>query len=181
MLTSEQINNNKNEIINLLHSTNREGIQDLILYLMNEGFFTQATSTKYHQSYQGGLAEHSLSVYKNLSKLNKALDLGYKEESMIIASLLHDLCKIDAYNIVNMTLGYQIKWNPRSNKGHAKKSIELVNKFIHLTEEEEYAIKFHMGAYEKNEFDWNELGEGYRKYSMAYYIHVADMQDTYGF
>lgn len=177
MLTSEQINNNKNEIINLLHSTNREGIQDLILYLMNEGFFTQAASTKYHQSYQGGLAEHSLSVYKNLSRLNEALGLGYDSNSMIIASILHDICKIDAY----LATGNGFRWNPRSNKGHAKKSIELVNKFIHLTKEEEYAIKFHMGAYEKNEFNWNELGEGYRRYSMAYYIHVADMQDTYGF
>lgn len=177
MLTTEQINTNKDEIINLLHNTKREGIQDLIIYLVDNNFFTQAASTKYHQSYTGGLAEHSLSVYKNLCKLNTALELGYDNDSMIIACLLHDICKIDAY----INTGFGFKWNPSSNKGHAKKSINIVSRFIQLTREEEYAIKFHMGAYEKNEFDWTELGEGYRRYSMAYYIHVADMRDTYGF
>ena len=52
----------KEEYINLLKSTNREGIEKLINFLEKTDFFTAPASTRFHGSYEGGLVEHSLKV-----------------------------------------------------------------------------------------------------------------------
>ena len=66
----------KKEFIDLLKSTNREGIENLINWLENESdFFTSPASTKYHLNYEGGLLEHSLNVLDQM--INQlALDLS---------------------------------------------------------------------------------------------------------
>jgi len=149
----------------LLASTERQGIESLIEYLEDEGFFEAPASTKFHGSYKGGLAVHSFGVYKKLNELNSKLKLGeasgngqkpldLKQENIIIAALLHDVCKVGAY--VGDQAPY--KWNRSQPKGHALLSIERVKKFIELTEIEEMMIKYHMGVYGLNEFykegDW---------------------------
>lgn len=48
---------------------------------------------KYHNAFFGGLFEHSMNVFQNLAKANKAWDLGFSDESMFIVALLHDLGK----------------------------------------------------------------------------------------
>ena len=75
----------------------REGAVALLEYINKTDFFTAPASAKYHEDYEGGLVEHSINVYNALSKLNKELNLGFTDESVAIISLLHDLCKIDAY------------------------------------------------------------------------------------
>lgn len=58
-------------------------------------YFTAPASSKdeYHYNWAGGLAKHSLNVYKNLRKLNEAFDQKFSEESMVIVALFHDLGK----------------------------------------------------------------------------------------
>ena len=58
-------------------------------------FFTAPASSKeeYHYAWPGGLVSHSLNVYKNLKKLNKAFDCGFSEEEMFVAGFFHDLGK----------------------------------------------------------------------------------------
>ena len=78
-LTQEQIQANKTEFINLLRSTGRENIENLILWLDTKSdFFTAPSSSKYHGCIEGGLCQHSLNVYKaaqaeleNIKKLGK--------------------------------------------------------------------------------------------------------------
>lgn len=80
----------------------RTGINDLLAYLEQSDFFTAPASTKYHNSFEGGLVMHSLSVFDNMWYLayqHLALDEVIPEESLIIESLLHDLCKIGVYKI----------------------------------------------------------------------------------
>lgn len=177
-LTQAQIKENKEKIINYLRMVQRDGIEDLISFMDTNGFFTQAASTRYHQAYEGGLAEHSMDVTINLLDLNDALFLGYSLESMILVGAGHDLCKIDTYK---MQEDGTFVWNNEAEDGHALKSIELLKRFITLTDEEEAAIKYHMGAYEKREYDWNALSKAYKEHSMSYYAHVADMKSTYSF
>lgn len=159
----------KTKIVELLTFTKREGIKKLIAYLEDGGFFESPASTKYHGCYAGGLADHSFNVYDLLThwhselKLGEALTSGQKsleitDESLIIAGLLHDVCKMGAY------LGDETpyKWNKGQPKGHATLSLERIKKFITLTELEEMMIKYHMGVYGLNEFydedDW-QTGE----------------------
>ena len=68
-LTALRIARNKEEIISLLRSTNRDGIEKLISYLSKHDYFTAPASTKYHLSCAGGLAQHSLNVYYNMMQL----------------------------------------------------------------------------------------------------------------
>jgi len=142
----------------LLISTGRENISKLLGYLECDGFFTQPASTRFHKSYEGGLAEHSLGVYNLLIKHSKVLDarpsFGAKpllvtEENLIIAALLHDICKMGAY-IGNAT---PYKWNRATPKGHALLSLVYIAKYIELKPIEEMMIRFHMGTYGTFEFD----------------------------
>ena len=50
----------KEKFIELLKSTNRPGIEDLISFLEKTDFFTAPASTRFHGSFEGGLVEHSI-------------------------------------------------------------------------------------------------------------------------
>jgi len=138
-------------IIKLLKSTNRQGIEKLIEWLKESGFFECPASHRFHGVYCGGLAKHSYIVYDLLVKYDNHLNLKTPKESLIIAALLHDVCKINAYIKEKFT----DKWtnNPDKEKGHATLSIERIKKFIELTDLEEKMIKYHMGVYGLKEFD----------------------------
>ena len=58
----------KDEFIELLKKTNREGIDKLIAWLEKTDFYKAPASTRFHGCHEGGLLEHSLNVY-NLLKL----------------------------------------------------------------------------------------------------------------
>ena len=44
----------------------REGADKLLAYLLESDFFEAPASARYHSSYEGGLAEHSIKVYECL-------------------------------------------------------------------------------------------------------------------
>jgi hypothetical protein len=139
----------KEKCIELLKSTNREGIDELISWLESSGFFQSPASTKYHGCFSGGLLKHSMNVYDLLVNFNDQIKLNIPQDSMIIASLLHDVCKVGAY--LGSSKPYQ--WNKKHPKGHAVLSIGIIKKFIQLTDLEEKMIQYHMGVYGLNEFD----------------------------
>ena len=89
MISSETITTNRDLIISLLRATEREGIEKVIRYLDESGFYEAPSSTNRHHNWKGGLAEHSLGVYKMALELNSDIP----HESLVIASLLHDICK----------------------------------------------------------------------------------------
>ena len=64
MLTNEQIFDNKIEISRLLRNTNREGIENIIHYLEESGFYEAPSSTNLHHNWKRGLAENCLGVFK---------------------------------------------------------------------------------------------------------------------
>ena len=78
----------------------RPGSEKLLEYLCSEqsDFFTAPASTRFHGNYEGGLLEHSLNVYDCLCdimsrpRIKEMYGIEYKEESIAIAALLHDLC-----------------------------------------------------------------------------------------
>ena len=86
----------KDKFIGLLRETKREGIENLIDFLEKTDFFTAPASTKFHNSFEGGLLAHSLNVYEALESLVKG---KWPEDTIRIVALLHDICKINLYKV----------------------------------------------------------------------------------
>ena len=62
-------------------------------------FFTAPASTHYHGAYAGGLCQHSIDVYQYAKKMSFILDKEPSEESLAIATLFHDVCKVNLYKV----------------------------------------------------------------------------------
>lgn len=143
MLSQKDIEENKKLIVEMLIATGREGIEALIGYLEKSGFFKSPSSTKYHGAYKGGLARHSLNVWGKYVDLMIESGVEVDANSVTIACLLHDVCKVGLYAGKKAPYTY----NSRNYYGHAKLSLKRVSRFIHLTDTEYRMIKYHMGIY----------------------------------
>jgi len=181
----------KEEFIRLLRNTNREGIEDVISFLEKSDFFRAPASTRFHGNFEGGLAEHSMKVYEILKEKvkNAVIPIETPDESLIIMALLHDLCKANYYKIdyrnVKNALGewekvpyYTI--DDTIPYGHGEKSVMMLTEYIKLTNEEKYAIRWHMGFSEPKE-NYAPLGLAYKKYPIALLLNEADLESSYFF
>ncbi len=173
----------KNEFVRIVtNNVHREGISDLMSWLENTDFYTAPASTRYHGSFEGGLVQHSLNVYSQLKKLCKWYKCEASEESIVIVSLFHDLCKIGCYKT-------QMRWRKDKNDrweqyptygykedfaygGHGSKSVFLVQSFIKLTPEEASAINCHMGQWDATTY--SNPTTVYERNLLAWLLHVAD-------
>lgn len=160
-LTDEEIKNNKEQVEQYLRSTNREGIERIISFLQRSGYYYLYGSFKHH-TYKGGLAQHSLEVLKYAMDNNK----NCPRDSVIIASLLHDLCKTK----YNFPEGVEFI-------GHGTKSVSIIDEFIKfkLTYDEWNAIRFHMGskAYLRTEEDEKRFKDATES-ELWNLVHVGD-------
>lgn len=157
---------NKEEFISLLQSTKRDGVDYVIEDLCNWGFFEAPASSKFHLNVEGGLVEHSLNVCKvalNVRDVMLTMDDSLLEtlpkDSVIIASLLHDVCKTDIYkpvikkqkNQIGIWVdmpGYDLNYR-NFPLGHGEKSvIMLLRSGLDLTDDEIMAIRWHMHAWD---------------------------------
>lgn len=181
----------KEKFIELLRSTNREGIENLISFLEKTDFFKAPASTRFHGSYEGGLVEHSLKVYEILDHKakNNVLNLEIPDDTVKIVSLLHDICKLNFYKVdyrnAKNSLGEWEKVpyytvDDTIPYGHGEKSVMMISEYIKLTPEEKYSIRWHMGYTEPKEL-YNTIGAAYKKYPLALMMHEADLEATYFF
>ena len=160
------MSDNRKSFIELLSSTNREAIGCVIEELDKLGFFKAPASSKFHLNFEGGLVKHSLNV------CNIALDLRelivkhdenlrnyLSKDSVIIASLLHDVCKADIYKpTIKKQKNSQGVWSyspcydvDYSNfpLGHGEKSVIMLLRYgLKLTDDEIMAIRWHMTAWD---------------------------------
>ena len=157
-------------------------IDEVIDLLYDMGFFTQPASTRFHGDYEGGLFDHSYRVATELLKLTDALHLDWERKcSPVIIGLFHDLCKTDLYEVKSlqqdgdkMCVEYKHSETPSLwGPGHGSKSVEIASTFIQLTPEEVACIRYHMGAYEKDE--WENLDVAIRRFNNVLWTHTADM------
>ena len=127
---NSQTMNTKDQIINLLRSTNREGMENVINLLESSNFFTVKCHS--HHKYTGGMADHALETLK----IARMTARGIPEDSLIICCLLHDLCDIDGHS---------------KYKGHGRRSAGLATKHcgLKLSKDEWGAIRYHMHREEK--------------------------------
>lgn len=155
---------------------------------LKDYFLYCPASTKYHNSYFGGLLDHVVSVVSKLADLVKTY-LGEDSESpayksLLKCALLHDVGKLGVVNskfdrpahyyLVN-TSGDQSKEPFISNKKlvnmpHELRSLYIIhNAGISLTEEEYQAIFYHAGLYMPG---FRELVQTPSK--TQYLMHAAD-------
>ena len=181
----------KEEFIKLLRETNRDGIENLIDFLEKSDFFKAPASTRFHGSFEKGLAEHSMKVYEILKEKVKTspIKIDIPNESIIIIALLHDICKVNYYKIdyrnAKNALGVWEKVPYYTVEdtipyGHGEKSVMMITEYIKLTPEEKYSIRWHMGFTEPKELT-NTIGVAYKKYPIALLTHEADLESTYFF
>ena len=178
----------KEQFLELLRSTNREGIEELINFLEKTDFFTAPASTRFHGNHEGGLLEHSLKVYEILKHKveNCIIPITIGEDSIILIALLHDLCKANFYKIdyrnAKNALGVWEKVpyytvDDTIPYGHGEKSVMMATEYIKLTPEEKYSIRWHMGYSEPKE-QYNTLVVAFNKYPIALLTHEADVEAT---
>lgn len=166
----------------------RQGAKEFLEWLKTTDFFSAPASTRFHEDYAGGLAEHSVNVFNELVRLLKAYpEVKVSAETAAIVSLLHDVCKADCY---------KVEYRNRKNEygqwekypvyifkedfcygGHGSKSVYLIQKFMPLTEEEAVAINCHMGVENGN----YAVNDAFRAYPLAFLLHTADMGSTINF
>lgn len=181
----------KEEFINLLKSTKREGIEKLLDFLEKSDFYTAPASTRFHGSEESGLLKHSLKVYEILKHKieNNIIGLEVPEDTIIITALLHDICKTNFYTVdyrnAKNALGEwekvpYYKVNDTIPYGHGEKSVMMLTEYIKLTNQEKYAIRWHMGYTEPKEL-YTTIGLAYTKYPLALLTHEADLEATYFF
>ena len=110
------VDNKKGEFCQRLRSTNRDGVEKIITFLEDSGFFGAPASSRFHLNYEGGLVEHSLNVCdvamdirEVMVRKNANLEERLPVDSVVIASLLHDTCKADIYHPVSG------KWTKMAN------------------------------------------------------------------
>lgn len=167
----------------------REGSRELLEWLKTTDFFTTPASTKFHCACEGGLVQHSVSVYNVM--MNKHFDPEVdNRESYAICALLHDLCKAQFYkvstrNVKNEKTG---AWEKQPfymvedsfPYGHGEKSVFLIERFMRLKTSEAMAIRWHMGGFDESVKGGSySMSLAYDKYPLAVKLHISDLESTY--
>lgn len=177
MLSDQDIKNNKERIISLLASTKRTGIDRVLKFLENNDFFEMPSSVVRHHNWEGGLAQHCLGVFDRLSETGGNL----KEDSIILTSILHDICKIG--KIYRTASG---DWKERNEEeldipGHGNRSVKLLeNLGLDLNREEKGAIRWHMGGWKIGERPKEEIKDFFANKNSDLWrlLHNADRYDA---
>ena len=198
-MTEQQIAANKQRFIDLCNEhIHREGLDKVLAYLEKSDFYTAPSSTRFHLNEDGGLCLHSMNVFEAACKIynemaKPAIVKGTSTfteevsmESIDIATLFHDLCKIKLYHKTERWKkddknrwvsypGYEVKDD--FPLGHGEKSCLMLSWYMRLKPEEMLAIRWHMGM-----FDMGESGTPLRmsffsatdKSPLVSIVHAAD-------
>jgi hypothetical protein len=187
---------NKERFIDIFKSKiKREGADKLLAYLCSDGsdFFTAPASTRFHGNYEGGLCEHTLNVYDCLCdilsrpRVKEQYGIEYSEESIAIAALLHDICKVNFYNVSFRNVkNEEGRWesvpfytiDDNLPYGHGEKSVYIASGYMRLTRDEAFAIRYHMGFSADKENHGN-VGKAMEMFPLAFFLNCADTEAAY--
>lgn len=194
----------RDEFISMLYETERRRKADVIHWLDCEtDFFTAPASTRFHGNYPSGLVEHSIATCLNLRRLSQTFPEAFEgigNDSIVIAGLLHDVCKANFYAVEmrntkvyspdgsKRDAGGHFDWiakptyvvRDQNPLGHGEKSVILLQQHITLTPQEIYAIRFHMGGFDSSVKGGDHaLTDAYNAFPFAAAVHMADLADAY--
>lgn len=182
----------RQRFIDILEATGRENINYVIEDLDSWGFFTAPASSQGHYAYPGGLLDHSLNVYDAAMNTREwvvrerpDLESQLPADSIAIAALLHDVCKADFYELVRKKKRNEIGTYEEVETyeihdehfpvGHGEKSvILLLQSGLDLSDEEIYAIRWHMGPWNLSRDDERFYRQAGKLTPLQSLIHSAD-------
>jgi len=143
-------------------------------------FFEEPASSIFHENYVSGLVEHSFRVYLYALKLSEAFG---NIEINADACLLHDLCKIGAYELYEKNVkigGYWEKQQAYKRADdyvaiqHGAESLRILHKIgIELPDAWEFAVAYHMGAFAQSDIEG--FSKACERYPEVLLLHTADM------
>jgi hypothetical protein len=169
-MEKEELEKNKARFLELCHEhIHREGLEELLAHLEETDFYTAPSSSNFHLNEKGGLCLHSInvfeaamSIYDNMLKERILSDRAVtnKEipmESIAIAALFHDLCKMGLYHESerwkkdergqwHSYQGYEVQ--DAFPFGHGEKSCLILHCYMKLKPDEMLAIRWHMGMFD---------------------------------
>ena len=204
IFTQQQLDDMKQEFISLLRSTGRPGIENLITWLDTQtDFFIAPASQGYHGCFPGGLLSHSLNVYHAAVEIKKVYERiaipeknisSIKDDQLILATLLHDLCKTNIYKEKekwykddaqqwHKYMSYEIQdslpW------GHGAKSCLLAQHFIFLENEIMAPIMWHMCSLDnaitnpQNTYEFKPMMQSIETIPLTLILAQADMAASF--
>lgn len=144
----------KEQIITLFGEIGRPGTDRVLTYLCESTYFTARCNS--HHRFRGGLAMHSLGVYREM----KAMNTGFPDESIRIVSFLHDLCT-----------SHHPAYDHIGRHHHCARSVAIIDELgFPLTEEERLAIGKHL-----HPVRWKEKGHPFNKEAQLWnYLYKCD-------
>lgn len=204
VFSQDQLGAMKQEFITLLRSTGRPGIENLINWMETQtDFFVAPASQGYHGCFPGGLLSHSLNVYHAAVKFRemyKELALPERriaeipDDSLIISTLLHDLCKANIYkedfkwfkdenNKWHQYMSYKI--DDAVPWGHGEKSCLLMQYHIFLNVAEIAAVRWHMHGCDAfmtnptNTYEYKSLMSALETFPLTLIVAQSDMAASF--
>lgn len=154
--------------------------------LHKTSFYEDPASSIYHESYPGGLLDHTLTVVNEIIDLHKVTKFNQVPYDVaVLSALVHDWCKIGLYegykrNVKNEKTGVWEKvdayrrTDPPVPLGHGVASLYLVQQYLRLSREECLAIRWHMGEYNVAPNEMNELHCANERYPLVQMLQFAD-------
>jgi len=141
----------REEIYALFEKVEKVSVKKLLRYLDSSGFFYRPSSANRHHNFPGGLAEHSLGVFRIVEEWNNmtpderrkselynfilsdktvSCDIFTEKmnyEDMVIASICHDLCKAKHYYFKDKRVILGHNSDPEPRRVHASLSVKRLN------------------------------------------------------
>lgn len=176
------MNDEKQEFIDLMEQAagRRAGFTEFMEWLEDSDFFTAPASSKHHGAARKMLLRHSLNVRARLMRFEaEYLACGGNCDSLTVAALLHDVCKVGRYKH-KPEGGFEVV-SDGLPIGHGERSVIMIQQHgLTLTLEEIVAIRWHMGAFDDAfRGGCRDLNEAFNKYPLAVMLHLADMEASY--
>ena len=119
-------------------------------------------------------------------RVRETYGITYSDESIAIAALLHDLCKINFYKTSFRNVKDETgRWNSvpyytiedSLPYGHGEKSVYIASGYMKLTRDEAFAIRYHMGF--SGPEDNGTVGQALEMFPLAFALCVADSESAY--
>lgn len=191
----ENLKEKRERFCSLLRQTERENVEYVIEDLESFGFFDAPASVRNHFNHPGGLLEHSLNVYdmamtlrEGILKLRPNMEKQLPVSSVILSTLLHDVCKSNIYRRVSRKRKNEIGlWEEVEEYeidysglpvGHGEKSVVMLLRMgLDLEDDEILAIRWHMGAWGVDRLSVDEeksYREAQKLTPLVALVHTAD-------
>ena len=150
--------------------------EELVKWLDDNGFFTAPATTKYHHSFPGGLALHSIEVANILVSLANTFGVKRSENELIRLGLLHDISKTNYFKLTSIN---KKVYTPDGSKwdelGNFEWKSEVGYKVVDVTERDtfgNFGFKSYMKAKDYVDFSNDDIT------ALCNYLYVVQPNDA---